>query len=50
MDKDQLTKKVEQNRDEINKLLNSDIDLSILYARIRMLSGQNERLIKQMSS
>ena len=45
-----LRKRIDKNRDEIDKWLNGDYPLELVYMRIRMLSAQNERLISQLKS
>lgn len=45
-----LQKKIDKNRDEIDKWLNGDYPLDLVYMRIRMLSAQNERLISQLKA
>lgn len=37
--------KIDKNREEINNILFKDWPLDLIYIRIKMLSGQNERLI-----
>lgn len=48
LDKEKIKAKIDKNRDEINYWLNGDYPLDVVYMRIRMLSAQNERLIKQL--
>ena len=48
VDKEKIKAKIDKNRDEINYWLNGDYPLDVVYMRIRMLSAQNERLIKQL--
>jgi len=43
-----LQERIDKNRDEINRWLNTDCPLDLVYMRIRMLSAQNERLISQL--
>ncbi len=43
-----LHKKIDKNRDEINKWLSGNYPLDVVYMRIRMLSAQNDRLISQL--
>ena len=45
-----LRKRIDKNRDEIDKWLNGDYPLDLVYMRIRMLSAQNERLISQLKA
>jgi len=44
--KESIQKQISKNRDEIEMLLHKNIPLDLLYIRIRMLSSQNEKLIK----
>lgn len=48
LDDVKIKAKIDKNRDEINYWLNGDYPLDVVYMRIRMLSSQNERLIKQL--
>lgn len=48
LDEEKIKVKIDKNRDEINYWLNGDYPLDVVYMRIRMLSSQNERLIKQL--
>lgn len=48
LDEEKIKAKIDKNRDEINYWLNGDYPLDVVYMRIRMLSSQNERLIKQL--
>lgn len=43
-----LQKRIDKNRDEIDKWLSGDYPLDLVYMRIRMLSAQNEKLISQL--
>lgn len=45
-----LRKRIDKNRDEIDKWLNGDYPLDLVYMRIRMLSDQNDRLISQLKA
>ena len=36
--------RIEKNRIEIDRLLESDLPIDMIYARIRMLSDQNKQL------
>ena len=45
-----LRKRIDKNRDEIDKWLNGDYPLELVYMRIRMLSAQNERLTSQLKA
>lgn len=43
-----LMKRIDKNRDEIERLLSKDIPLELLYIRINMLSTQNKRLTQRL--
>lgn len=43
-----LQNRIDKNRNEIDKWLNGDYPLEIIYMRIKMLSAQNEKLISQL--
>ena len=43
-------KQIEANRNSISKFLECDLPLDIIYHNIRILSRQNERLIKEINS
>lgn len=43
-------KQIESNRDQIGKFLDSELPLEIIYHNIRILSRQNEKLIKAMDN
>lgn len=43
-----LRLRVEANRNEIHKLLSSNMPLSLIKVRIEMLSKQNESLIERI--
>lgn len=45
-----LQKRIDNNREEINKWLGGDYPLELVYMRIRMLSSQNDRLISQLKN
>jgi hypothetical protein len=45
-----LLKQIEKNRTEIDKWLNGDYPLELIYMRIEMLSEQNKRLISRLKS
>ncbi len=45
-----IIERIDKNRDEIDKWLNGDYPLGLVYMRIRMLSAQNERLISQLKA
>ena len=42
-------KKIENNRDLINNLLESDLPLDQVYSLIRRLASDNEDMIKKLS-
>lgn len=44
----EIQKRIDKNRDEIEQWLNGDYPLGLVYMRIRMLSAQNERLITKL--
>lgn len=44
-ERERLRKCIDKNRDEINRLLNKNVPLGILYDRIRMLSSQNKMMV-----
>ena len=44
-----LEKQVSENREEIERVLHSNLPLEIVYLRINMLKLQNEHLIKQIN-
>ena len=45
-----LRKRIDKNRDEIDKWLNGDYPLDLVYMQIRMLAAQNDRLISQLKA
>ena len=45
-----LRKQIDKNRTEIDKWLNGDYPLELIYMRIEMLSEQNKRLISRLKS
>lgn len=45
-----LQRRIDKNRDEIDKWLNGDYPLDLVYMRIKMLSAENERLISQLKA
>jgi hypothetical protein len=45
-----LENRINKNREEIDKWLNGDYPLNLVYMRIRMLTAQNERLISQLKT
>ena len=49
MDKIEIQKSIDKNRDEIQKYLSSELPLDIIYYNTRILSSRNERLIKQLN-
>jgi hypothetical protein len=44
--KDSIQADIDKNRDLIDKALNADMPLDMLYEIIRRLSAKNEKLIK----
>ncbi len=48
MTTEEIEAKIQKNRDEINELLFKDWPLDLIYIRIRMITSQNERLIKKL--
>lgn len=50
MNEQKIKDKINANREEIHKLLECNLPLSIVYHNIRRLSAQNERLIEQLKS
>lgn len=46
---EEIKKKIERNREQINKLLNSDLPPDILYLNIRILAYNNQQLIKKLN-
>ena len=44
-----LEKKVSENREEIERVLHSNLPLEIVYLRINILKSQNEHLIKRIN-
>lgn len=42
--------KIEKNRKEIERFLNVDLPLDIVYFNIRILSASNEKLIKKLNA
>ena len=45
-----LQKQIDKNRNEIDKWLNGDYLLELIYKRIKMLSNENERLMIKLKS
>lgn len=45
-----IQKRIDKNRDEIEKWLNGDYPIDIVYMRIRMLAAQNKILIDQLKN
>jgi|GEM_PF-6107128 len=43
-----LEKRIDDNREEIDRLLHSDFPLDLLYMRIEFLSAQNEQWINEI--
>jgi len=48
MDNAQLREQINKNRDEIEKLLSSELPIDIVKFNIEILSARNERFIKQL--
>jgi hypothetical protein len=46
--KEDLLKRINNNRDEIERWLNGDYPLDIVYAQIKYLSDKNESLITEI--
>jgi hypothetical protein len=44
-----IQKRIDKNRDEIDKWLNGDYPIGLVYIRIRMLSAQNKMLIDKLN-
>ena len=44
----EIKEKISKNREQIERLLNNDFPLNFIYAKIRALSKENERLIEQI--
>ena len=40
--------KIDKNREEIDRFLNADLPLDIIYFNIRRLSASNERLLSKL--
>lgn len=40
-----IEQRINKNRDEIDKLLHSNLPLDLIYIRIRMLAADNETLL-----
>lgn len=47
--KEKLQKQLDKNREEIDRLLESNMPLELLYIRIRMLTALNKNLIARIS-
>lgn len=45
-----LEKRIDDNREEIDRLLHSDLPLKLLYMRIEFLNAQNEQWINEINS
>lgn len=44
-----IQNRISKNREEINKFLNVDLPLDIIYYNVRILTARNERLTKQLN-
>ena len=49
MDNIAIQKKIDKNRELIDRFLNSDCSLNVLYGCIEQLEKNNDRLIKQLN-
>jgi len=49
MDNMQLREQINKNRNEIDKLLSSELPIDIIKFNIEILSARNERFIKQLT-
>ncbi len=45
-----LEKRIDDNREEIDRLLHTDLPLDLLYMRIEFLSAQNEQWINEIKN
>lgn len=45
----EIKAKIDKNREEIDKLLNNDLPLDLVYFNIRKLAASNDRLTKQLT-
>lgn len=50
MNKEEIEAKIEKNRNEIQKFLNSDLPLDIVYFNVRIFAKMNERLIEKLTN
>lgn len=50
MDKKQIEAQIEKNRANIDRFLNIDLPLDIIYFNVRILAASNERLIKKLQN
>lgn len=48
--KESIQSRIDKNRDEIDRLLNTNIPLDLIYIRVNMLKDQNEELIKKLTA
>ncbi len=49
MDKTDIQKQIDENRDKIQRFLSSELPIDLIRFHIRILSSRNERLIKQLN-
>ena len=49
MTKEEIQKKIDKNREEINNLMHVDLPLDIIYFNVRRLARSNERLIEMLN-
>lgn len=49
MSKQKIEQQIESNRNQIDKILNSDLPLDLVYFNIRILAKMNEKLIKKLN-
>jgi len=50
MTNEQIERKVNDNRDMIQKLLSSDLPINIIHDTIKLLALRNERLLNQLNN
>lgn len=48
MEIEEMQKKIDRNRDIIERFLSVDLPIDIIYLNIRTLAKQNERLIEKI--